>query len=243
MKKLVIVSTLIGIVALLILLVVGSAAAAPPLQLGPGEGEREIEPEIEPGGGLPGEGEPEPGGGGPSGADPSLQEDGADSSGTAVRINFEVGGHSARRGLYVVKDLGGKVLASWNALDGWKDSGWISILDIPRKAIWVEVFYFPGPNTQPTAMRIVNHAPGTAYGWISQGIGHAIEVAWPGIPLRSDVMTVRPDGMPVTPDSMAWRPYGMVARPYGMAWRPYGMAWRPYGMMVRPDGMVVTPAG
>ena len=234
MKKLVNVSALIGIVALLMLLAVGTAGAAPPLQLGPGEGEREIEPEIEPGGGLPGEGEPEPGGGGTGGAD---------SSGTAVRINFEVGGHSARRGLYVVKDLGGKMLASWNALDGWKDSGWISILDIPRKTIWVEVFYYPGPNTQPTAMRIVNHAPGTAYGWISQGMDHAIEVAWPGIPLMADVMTVRPDGMAWSPYGMVARPYGMVARPYGMAWRPYGMPWSPYGMMVRPDGMVVTPAG
>ena len=186
MKKLVNVSILFGIAALLILLVVGSAGASSPLQIGPGEGEIEPEIEIEPGG--EGEIEPEPEGGTVLGEDAE-----AEPAGAALRIDFEVAGHRARRGLYVVQYPGGDVLASWYALDGWEDSGWISNLDLPRKTVWVEVLYYPGPNTHPTAMRILNHAPGTAYGWVSQGMGHALEVAWPDQPVMS------PEGTVVTP--------------------------------------------
>lgn len=175
MKKLVNVSVLFGFVALLIMLVAGTVGAASPLQLGPGEGE--IEPEIEPGGGGESEGEAEPEGGGGS-----LQE-AEPSGGAALRIDFEVAGHKARSGLYVVQYPSGDVLATWYARNGWEDSGWISNLELPRKTVWVEVLYYPGPNTAPTVMRILNHAPGTAYGWVSQGMGHALEVAWPDQPL------------------------------------------------------------
>ena len=183
MKKLVNVSILFGIAALLMLLVVGSAGAASPLQIGPGEGEIEPEIEIEPG--REGEIEPEPEGGA------TVQE--AEPTGAALRIDFEVGGHTARQGLYIVQTPGGGELASWNALDGWVDSGWISNIDLGRETVWVEVLYYPGPNTAPTAMRILNHAPGTAYGWVSQGMGHALEVAWPDQPVMN------PEGTVVTP--------------------------------------------
>lgn len=176
MKKLVNVSLLFGITALLIMLVVGTVGAASPLQIGPGEIEPEPEPEIEPGGEGEGEGEAEP-----EGEGGSLQE--AEPEGAALRIDFEVAGHRARRGLYVVQYAGGDALATWTAQNGWEDSGWISNLDLPRKTVWVEVLYYPGPNTAPTVMRILNHAPGTAYGWVSQGMGHALEVAWPDQPL------------------------------------------------------------
>jgi ABC-type Na+ transport system ATPase subunit NatA len=88
-----------------------------------------------------------------------------------------------RSGLYVVQYPGGDVLATWYARDGWEDSGWISNLELGRETVWVEVLYYPGPNTAPTTMRILNLAPGTAYGWVSQGMGHALEVAWPDQPL------------------------------------------------------------
>jgi hypothetical protein len=186
MKRLVYVSTLLGFIALMILLVVGSAGAVPLAQFGPGE----IEPEPEPGGGLPGgEGEPEPGGSDRGGAGPALQEDGADPDdpmGTAARINFEVSGHKARRGLYLLQEPDGNVLASWYALDGWTDSGWFHNLHICYESAHVQVLYYPGPNTNPTVMRILNHAPGSAYGWVSRGMGHAIEVAWPDQPLMNE---------------------------------------------------------
>lgn len=174
MKKSVKKSVLFGIVTLLVLLVIGSAGASPL--------------------GLPGEPEPEPEGGGsggdeteleiigPLGKSASLRESGSDPanpSGTAVRINFEVSGHKALRGLYLLQEPGGDVLASWYALDGWTDSGWFENLDIARETIYVQVLYYPGPDTKPTKMKIVNHAPGTEYGWVSRGVAHAIEVAWP----------------------------------------------------------------
>jgi hypothetical protein len=174
MKKLVNVSVLFSTIALLILLVVGTVGASSSLQFGPGEGE--IEPEIEPGGGGEGEGEAEP-----EGEGGELQE--AEPAGSALRIDFEVAGHKARGGLYVVQYAGGDVLTTWYARPGWEDSGWLSISNLPRKAVWVEVLYYPGPNTAPTKMRILNHAPGTEYGWVSQGVAHALEVAWPDQPL------------------------------------------------------------
>jgi len=171
MKKLVNVNVLLGIAVLIMLLAVGSAGASS-LQVGVAEGE--IEPEIEPGG----EGEVEPEAGEAVEADPE---------GAALRINFVVSGHTAKQGLYIVQTPGGGEIASWYALDGWEDSGWISNLDIGRETVWVEVLYYPGPDTEPTVMRILNYAPDTAYGWVSQGMGHALEVAWPDQELVTEV--------------------------------------------------------
>jgi hypothetical protein len=147
-----------------------------------------------------------------------------------LRINFEVSGHRARRGLYVVRYPGGDILTSWNALDGWTDSGWISIPDLPRETVWVEVLYYPGPNAAPTTMRVVNHAPGTSYGWVSRNMAHALEVAWPDMPLRQQMTPMRPDGEPWPSYSVAWR------RPPGMGTPPYGMMGRPFDMMIGPPG-------
>ncbi|UCC52338.1 MAG: hypothetical protein JSV68_25095 [Anaerolineaceae bacterium] len=169
MKRLVYVSTLFGIVALMVLLVAGSAGAYPLAQAGPGEGEIEPEPE----GGLPGEGEAEPE---PEAAEAEPAEAGP--SGTAVRIDFEVAGHKAKRGLYVVTEIGGAEYASWYALDGWEDSGWIEF-DLPLGAVYVDVLYYPGPDTEPTVMRILNPAFDSTHGWVARAVAHALEVAWP----------------------------------------------------------------
>lgn len=96
-----------------------------------------------------------------------------------LRINFEVGGDEATRGLYVVQEVGGRVLFEWYALDGWMDSGWVRDVDITFPAVYVQVLYYSGPGADPVVMRIVNPAPGTEYGWLSRGQCHAIEVAWP----------------------------------------------------------------
>jgi len=79
-------------------------------------------------------------------------------------------------------------VASWYALDGWVDSGWISDLDIKDDAELVQVLYYPGPETQPTVLRILNPAPGTEMGWLGKGKAHALEVAWPDVPLESEMM-------------------------------------------------------
>ena len=96
-----------------------------------------------------------------------------------LRINFEVGGDEARRGLYVVQEIGGRVLASWYAEDGWLDSGWITGIDITHENVYVQVLFYSGPDADPVEMKIVNHAPDSPYGWLSWGVCHALEVAWP----------------------------------------------------------------
>jgi hypothetical protein len=98
---------------------------------------------------------------------------------SCVRINFDVGGDEAVRGLYIVQEVGGKLLASWYALDGWKDSGWFRDIDITHENVYVKVLYYSGPDATPIEMVIVNPAPDSPYGWMSWGICHAIEVKWP----------------------------------------------------------------
>jgi hypothetical protein len=98
---------------------------------------------------------------------------------SCVRINFEVSGDEAVRGLYIVQETGGKLLASWYALDGWQDSGWFKDIDISFENVYVRVLYYPGPDTTPTQMTILNHAPDSEDGWMSFGMCHALEVAWP----------------------------------------------------------------
>ena len=172
MKKLVNLSTLLGIFALVLLFAVGSAGAL--------EIEPEIEPELDGKGG--GEVEPEAGD-----ADPV--EEGP--SGAAVRIDFEIAGHVAKRGHYSVQALGGGEIASWYALDGWEDSGWLSNIDIGNRTVWVEVVYYPGPETEGTVMTILNHVPGEAYGFVAAGEAHALEVAWPDQELVTETEMVQ----------------------------------------------------
>lgn len=98
---------------------------------------------------------------------------------TCLRINFDLGGDVARRGLYVVREVGGRELASWWADEGWMDSGWIYDIDISHPSVYVQVFFHHGDGSPPVEMRIVNPAPGTTYGWLARGQCHALEVAWP----------------------------------------------------------------
>ena len=107
--------------------------------------------------------------------------------GTATRIDFEIAGQVAKKGHYSVQALGGGEIASWYALDGWEDSGWLSNIDIGNRTVWVEVVYYPGPDTEGTVMTILNHVPDEAYGWASNGMAHALEVAWPDQELVTEV--------------------------------------------------------
>ena len=158
MKEMAKKSILFVIAALLILLVFGSAGA--------------------------GELEPEPGAGETEAGDASAEKT---PEYTATRIDFEIAGHQAKRGLYVVQHPGGGELASWYALDGWEDSGWLEDINFVHEHIYVEVVYYPGPATEGTVMRILNHAPGSEHGWLSRGVAHALEVAWPDMPLAGDM--------------------------------------------------------
>ena len=94
------------------------------------------------------------------------------------RINFEVGGESARAGQYDVKEIWGRQLYSWIAQEGWQDSGWFQGIDITFENVLVEVIY-QNPDGSPITLKILNPAPNTPYGWMSRGMCHALEVAWP----------------------------------------------------------------
>lgn len=176
MKKVMSVGFLFGLAVLLLLLVVGAAAAAPPLQ-DIGDPDLPRDPELD----DPELDDPEPEIEEVEAAEPAE----AAPEGTAVRVDFELApGHSAKRGHYSIQTLGGGEIASWYALDGWLDSGWISNVDIGNRTVWVEVVYYPGPETEGTVMRILNHVPDEPYGWVASGEAHALEVAWPDMPVE-----------------------------------------------------------
>ncbi|UCG23063.1 MAG: hypothetical protein JSW55_12960 [Chloroflexota bacterium] len=164
MKKVLRLGILFGIVALMLMMAVGSTAA---------EGEVEVEPE-------------------PEWADlefwpldkPVQGAEGQEvsASGTATRIDFEQSEDAALEGWYVVQEVDGPRVAAWYAYDGWQDSGWINDLSITREAVHVRVLYYPpgsDESTAPTVMKILNHAPGKEYGWLAQGMEHALEVEFP----------------------------------------------------------------
>ena len=96
-----------------------------------------------------------------------------------LRINFDVSGQEARRGLYIAQEIGGHYLAGWEADDGWKDSGWFHGIDITFPAVYVEVLYYHGPGAEPVRMRMLNPAPDVDAGWVARGVCHALEVGWP----------------------------------------------------------------
>ncbi|WP_374687963.1 hypothetical protein [Promineifilum sp.] len=96
-----------------------------------------------------------------------------------LRINFDVSGHEAKQGLYVVREVGGRQLATWEAANGWKDSGWFYDIDITFAAVYVEVFYYHGPGVAPERLNVLNYAPDTDDGWVARGMCHALEVGWP----------------------------------------------------------------
>ena len=96
-----------------------------------------------------------------------------------LRINFDVSGQEARRGLYVAQEVGGHFLVGWEADNGWKDSGWFYDIDITFPAVYVEVLYYHGPGAEPVRMKMLNHAPDTDAGWLARGMCHALEVGWP----------------------------------------------------------------
>lgn len=97
---------------------------------------------------------------------------------SCTRINFDISGHKAKEGLYVVQEVGGRHLVSWEAREGWQDSGWFYDLDITFSAVYVQVLYYQGPDAEPVYMKIINPAPDSEHGWLARGQCHALEVAW-----------------------------------------------------------------
>lgn len=196
MKKIAYLGAVIGIIALAVFLVYGTTMAQEP--------------------GIPGEPEPEPNiddidvDGLPKPVEGEAGQAAA-AEGTAARIDFEFTDQAAREGTYVIKETGGRTLATWYALNGWQDSGWINNLDITHEAVHVEVLYYPYSGAEPTVMKILNPAGGTEHGWLAKGVEHALEVGFPDAPLavvapHTSVPTVVQTGGPYVVSSASTVP-------------------------------------
>lgn len=101
-----------------------------------------------------------------------------------TRFNFEMGQNqdtgSLVPGLYTMREIGtGSTLATWWAAQAWEDSGWITDIYIAFPSVWVEVFFYPYGGEPAVKMNIINPAYGTAYGWLTGGMCHAIEIEFP----------------------------------------------------------------
>jgi hypothetical protein len=83
-------------------------------------------------------------------------------------------------GVYVLHDVTGGQIASWTAAEGALDSGWINGLPLSFPTVHVRVVFYPRyGGGSPIQMEIVNPAPGTPYGWLTQGACHSIEIQYP----------------------------------------------------------------
>ncbi|NJN54998.1 MAG: LysM peptidoglycan-binding domain-containing protein [Anaerolineae bacterium] len=102
---------------------------------------------------------------------------------SCARFNFMQGRDWYRgsiAGLYVLVDVTGGQIASWNASEGALDSGWINGLPLSHESVHVRVVFYPRyGGGAPIQMEIVNPAPGTGYGWLSQGGCHSLEIQYP----------------------------------------------------------------
>ena len=100
-----------------------------------------------------------------------------------TRVNLEVGRDRVRGthgdGNYVIRELWGHEVVRWPARDGWLDSGWLHDLPISRDVVHVQAFFYPATGGGPLLLEIVNPAPNTNYGWLQNGVCHAIEVQFP----------------------------------------------------------------
>ncbi len=102
---------------------------------------------------------------------------------SCARFNFMQGRDRYRGsmdGVYVLVDVTGGQIASWTASEGALDSGWINGLPLSYPTVHVRVVFYPRyGGGSPIQMEIVNPAPGTPYGWLTQGACHSIEIQYP----------------------------------------------------------------
>ncbi|RMG94239.1 MAG: hypothetical protein D6706_14145 [Chloroflexi bacterium] len=100
-----------------------------------------------------------------------------------TRFDLEMGRDAERgtpgSGTYYMRELSGRVVTTWQAQDGWLDSGWIENLYIPTDAIHVFVEFYPADGRPPVKMEIVNSIGDGQTGWIANDQCHAIELQFP----------------------------------------------------------------
>ncbi|MCB9432496.1 MAG: hypothetical protein H6668_10975 [Ardenticatenaceae bacterium] len=100
-----------------------------------------------------------------------------------TRIDFEIGREATtgvrQEGTFVVREAtNGRFVTSWRARVGETDSGLMRNFTLSRSTVHVTVDFVPDGGS-PVRMEILNPAPNTPYGWLSNGMCHALEVQYP----------------------------------------------------------------
>lgn len=97
-----------------------------------------------------------------------------------AQFSFHQGGRSAQAGVYALHDVTGGQIAVWSAPAGAMASGWIYDLPVTFASVHARVLFYPryGGGTA-VEMRILNHAPDTTAGWLTRGLCHSLELAYP----------------------------------------------------------------
>lgn len=100
-----------------------------------------------------------------------------------TRFNLEVGRDKETGtpvdGIYIMQELSGHRVATWQAEKGWLDSGELRDLPITQNEVHVRVFFYPANGSGPIELEILNPAPNLPYGWISSKECHAVELQFP----------------------------------------------------------------
>jgi len=89
-------------------------------------------------------------------------------------------GRGAQSGVYALMDVTSGQVAAWSAPAGAQNSGWIYNVPVAFNSVHVRVLFYPryGGGTA-VEMPILNHAPDTAEGWLTRGMCHSLELAYP----------------------------------------------------------------
>jgi LysM repeat protein len=98
-----------------------------------------------------------------------------------AQFSFQQGdGRGAQAGVYALLDVTGGQVAAWSAPQGAAASGWIYNVPVAFASVHVRVLFYPryGGGTA-VEMTILNHAPDTAAGWLTRGMCHSLELAYP----------------------------------------------------------------
>jgi subtilase family serine protease len=102
---------------------------------------------------------------------------------TTTRIDFEIGLDAVKgvreAGMFRVFELNGYEVASWYGRAGEVDSGWMPNARISGSSVLVYVEFYPNSGGAPIRMEILNPAPNSEYGWLTQGKSHALEIQYP----------------------------------------------------------------
>ncbi|MCB9006063.1 MAG: hypothetical protein H6656_01505 [Ardenticatenaceae bacterium] len=118
-------------------------------------------------------------------ASPTVAANTPATNGACVRFSLYQGRNAATgagvAGRYDMREVTtGSLLASWEASSTATVSDWFTNLQqVSDGGSWVEVFFYEGGVETAVPLEILNPAPNTPYGWVTNGQCHAVELQFP----------------------------------------------------------------